>query len=71
MEARRDNEFANLQARWDAGWYLTVAIDGYSYAPDRPLDQQDIVYFPAFPVLMRWPGVSLAAHRRPSLWAGR
>jgi hypothetical protein len=51
-----DNEFANLQARWDAGWYLTVAIDGYSYAPDRPLDQQNVVYFPAFPVLMRVAG---------------
>jgi hypothetical protein len=51
-----DNEFANLQARWDAGWYLTVAIDGYSYVPDRPLDQQDIVYFPAFPLLMRVAG---------------
>ena len=22
------NEFVNLQARWDAGWYLGVAIDG-------------------------------------------
>jgi mannosyltransferase PIG-V len=48
-----NNEFLNLQARWDAGWYLTVAIDGYQYVPDRPVDQQDIVFFPAYPLLMR------------------
>ena len=51
-----DNEFANLQARWDAGWYLSVAIDGYSYVPDRPLDPQNIVFFPAYPILMRLAG---------------
>jgi hypothetical protein len=48
-----DNEFLNLQARWDVGWYLGVAIDGYSYVPNRPLDQQNIVFFPAYPLLMR------------------
>lgn len=51
-----DNEFVNLQARWDTGWYLGVAIDGYSYVPDRPHDQQNIVFFPAFPILMRIAG---------------
>ena len=51
-----DNEFLNLQARWDAGWYLTVAIEGYSWNPNRPLDQQNIVFFPAFPLLMRVSG---------------
>jgi hypothetical protein len=51
-----NNEFLNLQARWDAGWYLTVAIEGYSWSPNRPLDQQNIVFFPAFPILMRTAG---------------
>ncbi len=51
------NEFVNLQARWDTGWYLTVAIDGYSYDAAHPADQQqDIVFFPAFPILMRGAG---------------
>ena len=46
-----ENEFVNLQARWDTGWYLTVAIDGYSYDPAHTSDQQqDIVFFPAFPI---------------------
>ncbi len=50
------NEFVNLQARWDTGWYLGIAIDGYAYDPDRPHDQQNIVFFPAFPLLMRVAG---------------
>ena len=48
-----NNDFANLQARWDTGWYLGIAIDGYSYLPGRPEDQQNIVFFPAFPILVR------------------
>jgi hypothetical protein len=51
-----DNEFLNLQARWDVGWYLGIAIDGYRYTPNRPLDQQNIVFFPAYPLLMRVAG---------------
>jgi hypothetical protein len=50
------NEFLNLQARWDVGWYLGVAIDGYNYVPNRPLDQQNIVFFPAYPLLVRVAG---------------
>ena len=47
------NEFLNLQVRWDTGWYLGIASEGYKYVPDRPLDQQNIVFFPAFPLAMR------------------
>ena len=47
------NEFLNLQVRWDTGWYLGIANEGYKYVPDRPLDQQNIVFFPAFPLAMR------------------
>jgi hypothetical protein len=48
-----DNEFGNLQARWDTGWYLTIAIDGYRYDDKHPEGQQNIVFFPAFPIAMR------------------
>ena len=52
-----ENEFVNLQARGDAGWYLGVAIDGYADDPGRnATDQQNIVFFPAFPILMRAAG---------------
>ena len=47
------NEFLNLQVRWDTGWYFGIANEGYKYVPDRPLDQQNIVFFPAFPLAMR------------------
>jgi hypothetical protein len=66
-----ENEFVNLQARWDAGWYLTVAIDGYSYDPVHPADhQQDIVFFPAFPILMRGAGRLLGSASTAYLLGG-
>jgi len=51
-----DNEFLNLQNRWDTGWYLNIAIEGYSYRPNSPLEQQNVVFFPAFPMAMRVAG---------------
>ena len=47
----------NLPARFDAGWYGTIAQDGYAFhgAYDR---QQNIAFFPAFPMLMRAAGVA-------------
>lgn len=47
-----ENEFLNLQNRWDTGWYLGIASDGYRYTPNRPLDQQNIVFFPALPLAL-------------------
>ena len=47
------NEFLNLQVRWDTGWYFGIANEGYKYLPNRPLDQQNVVFFPAFPLAMR------------------
>jgi len=26
-----ENEFMNLQCRWDTTWYMTVVVDGYRY----------------------------------------
>jgi hypothetical protein len=49
-----DSEVMNLPVRWDANWYLGVAIGGYSYDPAAgPEYQQNIVFFPALPVTMR------------------
>ena len=48
-----ENEFLNLQVRWDTGWYFGIANEGYKYVANRPLDQQNIVFFPAFPLAMR------------------
>lgn len=46
------NELVNLPFRWDAGWYLGIAIDGYDYDPATH-GQQNIAFFPAYPMLMR------------------
>jgi hypothetical protein len=49
-----------LPGRWDAGWYGGIAMDGYSFQGrfDR---QQNIAFFPAFPMLMRAVGYPLGA----------
>jgi len=65
-----DNEFGNLQARFDTGWYLGIAIHGYSYIPDRPEYQQNIVFFPALPLLMRVGGRLLGGTSPAYVWGG-
>ncbi len=73
------NEFANLPARWDAGWYLGIAQQGYRY--DSGIrGQQNVAFFPAFPLVTRATGVLLggnvdegdARYSNPMrvLWAG-
>jgi hypothetical protein len=50
------NEFLNLQARWDTGWYLGIASSGYRYDARAGERQRNIVFFPALPLLMRVAG---------------
>jgi Mannosyltransferase (PIG-V) len=50
------NELLNLPVRWDAGWYLQIVTEGYHYSPGDPSVQQNIVFFPAYPMLMRIAG---------------
>jgi len=47
-------EWVNLPIRWDAGWYLGIALNGYDYDPNaRPTTQQNVAFFPAYPMAMR------------------
>jgi hypothetical protein len=55
------NELINLPMRWDAGWYLSVALDGYHYNPTNP-GQQNIAFFPAYPILTRLGAAFLGAY---------
>lgn len=66
-----DNEFGNLPARWDVGWYLGIAIDGYSYvdAAGGESRQQNIVFFPALPILMRVGGRLFGGQPVAFTWA--
>ena len=62
------NEFLDLPARWDTGWYMGIATEGYAYVPDlKNQYQQNIAFFPAFPMSMRYLSVLVG---RQTLWAG-
>jgi hypothetical protein len=48
------NEMVNLPVRWDTGWYLGIALNGYDYRPNaRAAVQQNIAFFPAYPMTVR------------------
>jgi hypothetical protein len=62
------NDLLDLPARWDTGWYLTIANEGYSYKPDAAAEfQQNIAFFPAFPMSIRYLSTVLGRH---TLWTG-
>jgi len=68
----------NLPARFDAGWYGEVALDGYTW--DHTFQQQrNIAFFPALPMLMRPVGMAFGMNDQTvprerrmlrALWAG-
>ncbi len=66
-----DNELVNLPLRWDAGWYLQIAQNGYSYIPAAGADvQQNIVFFPAYPMATRAVGLLLGNYNASYVAAG-
>jgi hypothetical protein len=54
-----ESELTNLPVRWDTAWYVSIADGGYRPRPSVE-DQQNLNFFPAFPMLMRAAGVLLA-----------
>jgi hypothetical protein len=61
-----ENVFLNLPARWDAGWYLDIAVNGYRWRGGA-YKQQNVAFFPAFPIAMRVAGVLVGAERPGTL----
>src|SRR3954464_2653781 len=55
------HEVANMLARWDTFFYYTIATDGYHWDPAVFL-HYNVVFFPLYPLLMRWGGVLLGGH---------
>jgi MYXO-CTERM domain-containing protein len=47
-----ENDWLDLYARWDAGWYFQIASRGYPSQFD-PLRESEIAFFPGLPLLMR------------------
>jgi hypothetical protein len=50
----------NLPARFDAGWYSSIALEGYAFEGDFN-KQQNVAFFPAYPALQRVVGYPLGA----------
>jgi hypothetical protein len=55
------NELLNLQARWDTDFYYQIATVGYRWDPSVFL-HQNVVFFPLYPLLLRWGGALLGGH---------
>jgi Mannosyltransferase (PIG-V) len=51
----------NVLARWDTFWYLDIASRGYHWN-GNPLEQQNVVFFPLFPLMMRAVGTAIGGH---------
>lgn len=60
------SECSNLPLRWDAGWYLTIALEGYTWTA-TPRGQENIAFFPAYPMLVRAVGL-FQLDRQTEVW---
>lgn len=66
-----ESELFNLPLRWDAGWYLQIAENGYSYIPEAGAqEQQNIVFFPAYPMATRAVALVLGNYKGSYVAAG-
>lgn len=65
-----DSELINLPVRWDAGWYLGIVTDGYVFQPHQTDLQQNIVFFPAYPLIVRGVGRLLGGTISSDILAG-
>ena len=59
------NSAVMLPARWDAGWYVSIAMSGYRWDP-ASTEQQPVVFFPALPGLIALGPAGFVAR----LWTG-
>jgi hypothetical protein len=62
-----NNDFLDMPARWDTGWFMGIALEGYRFDPSTRDRMQNIAFFPVYPMLMRY-GSLFAA--RQVLWVG-
>jgi hypothetical protein len=67
-----NSPLVSLPARWDAFWYHGIARYGYAWQPGHDDAQQNIAFFPAFPIAMHVAGDLLTipayALRAPNLF---
>ena len=59
-----NNDVLDLFARWDAGWYHSIASVGYQGGRGfNPEHQNALAFFPGFPILIRTTGIWLSLDR--------
>jgi hypothetical protein len=63
----RSDPFWDSFARYDSGWYFTIAHDGYRYIPD---ERNNLAFFPVYPLLMRYLGALLGGAQQHYYQAG-
>jgi hypothetical protein len=63
------DEILNLFMRWDAGWYMNIAVRGYRWNAALT-GEQNIAFFPAFPMLIRAVGTVFGGSTVSFLLAG-
>jgi hypothetical protein len=61
------DDFLNMPARWDTGWFLGIARDGYRFDAAAGDRMQNVAFFPLYPMAMRYGGLVAGGH---VLWAG-
>ena len=55
-----DNEAVNLALRWDTGWFLNIAMEGYRWSAETE-GQQNIAFFPGYPLVTKGVATLLGA----------
>jgi hypothetical protein len=60
-----DSSTAPPLARWDSGWYRSIAVEGYLFDPSQK--QNNIGFYPLYPLLLRWISSALGT---PIFWTG-
>jgi hypothetical protein len=43
----------DMWARWDSGWYLDIALNGYALRGPIETTQSNVAFFPLYPLLIR------------------
>ena len=64
------SEVINLPMRWDTGWYMSIVTDGYGIDQRNPAGQQNIVFFPAYPMTVRALGELMGGQLTSYMLAG-
>ncbi len=63
-----DAPLSALQNRWDAGFYVGIASGGYRHA-GAAQHFDDVAFFPAFPLVLRYTARLFQVPRTPDAWA--